>query len=58
VEIDPEDRILSSRVGNLEKRINRLEAELQELKYKLENKMNPMEIPITKVKEEGQSSKK
>ena len=36
VEFEPEDRILSSRVRNLENRINKLEAELEELKYKLE----------------------
>uniref|UniRef100_A0ACD6A033 Uncharacterized protein n=1 Tax=Avena sativa TaxID=4498 RepID=A0ACD6A033_AVESA len=37
VEIEPEDQILSSGVRNLENRINKLEAELEELKYKLEN---------------------
>ena len=36
IEYEPEDRILSSRVRNLENRINRLEADLEELKYKLE----------------------
>ena len=38
LEYEPEDEILSSRVRNLENRINKLEVELEELKGKSENK--------------------
>ena len=37
IELEPEERILSSRVRNLENRINKLEAELEKLKDELEN---------------------
>ena len=37
IELEPEDKVLSSRVRNLENRINKLEAELEELKYNLEH---------------------
>ena len=37
IEVEPEDRILSSRVRNLENRINKLEAELEKLKDQLED---------------------
>ena len=40
IEYEPEDNILSSRVRNLENRINKLEAELEELKYKVEKDNN------------------
>jgi hypothetical protein len=40
IEYEPEDRVLSSRVRNLENRINKLEAELEEINYKLQNNNN------------------
>ena len=48
VEFEPEDRILSSRVRNLENRINKLEAELEELKYKLEKDNGEQENSVIK----------
>ena len=51
VELEPEDRILSSRVRILENSINKLEAELEELKYNLEiNESNIKEQEGSKVK--------
>ena len=38
IELEPEEKVLSSRVRNLENRINSLEVEIEELKYKLEQK--------------------
>ena len=39
-EVEPEDKMLSTRVRILENRINRLEVELEELKYKLDQDKN------------------
>jgi hypothetical protein len=44
VELEPEDKILVSRVRNLENRVNNLEAEIEELRSKIElNKVNKIE---------------
>ena len=41
LELEPEDKILVSRVRNLERRINNLEAELEQLRSKIElNEVN------------------
>ena len=43
-ELESEDKLLASRVRNLENRINSLEAELEELKSKIElNEANKIE---------------
>ncbi len=50
IELEPEDRILSSRVRNLENRINKLEAELEKLKGELENS-NRQDNNVAKITE-------
>ena len=45
VDFEPEDNILPTRVRVLENRINKLEAELEELKYNFENRQEPKEKP-------------
>ncbi|XBH55089.1 hypothetical protein VPH35_077239 [Triticum aestivum] len=53
IELEPEERILSSRVRNLENRINKLEAELEKLKDELEDskEQNNNVAKITEMKE-------
>src|SRR6266536_1076751 len=50
IELEPEDRILSSRVRNLENRVNKLEAELEKLKGELENS-NRQDNNVAKITE-------
>jgi TolA-binding protein len=56
VELEPEDKILASRVRNLEDRINNLEAELEELRSKIGlnevNKIEENDRDITKLKDQ------
>uniref|UniRef100_A0A453GKG5 Uncharacterized protein n=1 Tax=Aegilops tauschii subsp. strangulata TaxID=200361 RepID=A0A453GKG5_AEGTS len=50
IELEPEERILSSRVRNLENRTNKLEAELETLKHELQNS-NKQENDVAKITE-------
>ena len=62
VELEPEDKLLISRVRNLENRINSLEAELEELRSKIElnevNKIEENERGMTELKDQAISNRK
>ena len=62
VELEPEDKLLASRVRNLENRINSLEAESEELKSKIElneaNKLEKNHRGLTELKDQAMLNEK